>query len=53
MNVGNIYDNCVKTFPSSEAGLIRFGGYFGYLLALICYEAFTQTFDLVKRYEQH
>ena len=50
MNVGNKYDTSVKTFPSSEAGLISFDGYFGYLLlACICYGAFTQTFDLVKR----
>ena len=49
MNVGNIYDTSVKTFPSSEAGSISFDAYFGYLLAFICYEAFTQTFDLVKR----
>ena len=31
------------------SGLISFDGYFGYLLAFICYGAFTQTFDLVKR----
>ena len=49
MNIGNIYDTSVKTFPSSEAGLFSFDGYFGYLLAFICYGAFTQTYDLVKR----
>ena len=49
MNVRNIYDTSVKSFPSSEARLISFDGCFGYLLAFICYEAFTQTFDLVKR----
>ena len=49
MNVGNIDVTSVKTFPSSEAGLIRFDGYFGYLLAFICYGAFTQAIDLVKR----
>ena len=51
MNVGNIYDTSVKTFPFSEAGLISFDGYFGYLLA--CYRLFTQTFDLVKRNLSH
>ena len=40
------YDTSVKTFPSSEAGLID--GYFGYLLAFICCGEFTQTFDLSK-----
>ena len=48
MNVENIYTS-VKTFPTSKAGLIGFDGYFRYLLAFICYGAFTQTFDLVKR----
>ena len=48
MNVGNIYDTSVKTFPSAEAGLISFNGHFGYLLAFI-YEAFTQTFDPLGR----
>ena len=47
MNVGNIYDT--KTFPYAEAGLISFDAYFGYLLAFICYEAFTQTFDPLGR----
>ena len=42
MNVGNLYDTSVKTFPSSEAGLISFDGYFGYLLER-CYGAFIQT----------
>ena len=49
MNVGNIYDTSVKTFPPSEAGLIGFDGYFGYLVAFICYGTFIQTFDLLKR----
>ena len=50
MNVGNIYDTSVKTFPSSEAGLISFDGYFGYrpILVFVCYGAVTETFDLVK-----
>ena len=42
LNVGNIY-------AFSEAGLNSFDGYFGLLLASICYGVFTQTFDLVKR----
>ena len=45
----HVYDTPVKTFPSSESGLICYDGYFGYLIAFICYGAFTQTFDLVKR----
>ena len=53
MNVGNIYDTSVKTFSYSEAGLICFDGYFGYLLAFIYYGAFTQTFDLVNRNLSH
>ena len=53
MNVGNIHDTSVKTFPSSKARLISFDGYFGYLLAFICYKAFTQIFDLVKRSLSH
>ena len=36
MNVGNI--TSVNAFPSSEAGLISFDGYFGYLLALFVME---------------
>ena len=52
MNVGNIYDTSVKIFPS-DAGLINFDGYLGYLLAFVCYGAFTQTFDLVKRNLSH
>ena len=47
MNVGNICNTLVKTFPSSKAGLITFDGYFLYLLAFIRLGAFTQTFDLV------
>ena len=39
----------VKKFPSSGPGLISFDDYFGYLLVFICYEAFTQTLNLVKR----
>ena len=49
MNVGNIYDSSVKIFPFPKAGFISLDGYFGYLLALIFYGAFTQTFDLIKR----
>ena len=48
MNVGNIDDTRVKTFPSSEVGLISFDGYFGYLLVFICCGALTQIFDLIK-----
>ena len=44
-----IHDASVKIFPSSETGLISINGNFGYLLAFICYEAFTQTFDIVER----
>ena len=43
-----MYDTSIKKLPSSEARLICFDGYFGYLLAFICYGAFTQTFDLVN-----
>ena len=35
MNVGNIDNTSVKTFPSSEVGFISFDGYFGYLLVFI------------------
>ena len=49
MNVGNTYDTSVKTSPLSEAGLFSFDGYFGYILAFVCYAAYTQTFDLIKR----
>ena len=50
-----IDDTSVKTFTSSEAGLISFDGYFGYLLAFVCYGAFTKTVDLglVKRNLSH
>ena len=34
MNVGNIYYTSVKTFASSEAGLISFGGYFSIFISL-------------------
>ena len=49
MNIGNIYDTSIKTFHSFEAGLNSVDGYFRYLLPFICYVAFTQRFDLVKR----
>ena len=39
----------VKPFSSCEAGKNSFDSYFGHLLAFICYGAFTQTMDLVKR----
>ena len=38
MNVENIDGTLVKTITSSEAGLISFDGYFGYLLVFIVIE---------------